>query len=129
VCNRACIIAHFDVDSEANEELSSIISLFLESKQRESANPDDSMKEKQDLEEFTGTSDLDLLLSKALGGTNESSAPPTQNCGNEEVCGSMDTSSAAAFPQEADYLQSLESLLSMGEDQLNDIFKELRGMH
>lgn len=139
----ADISANSDEDAEENEEVSSIMSLLLKSKQRQYAPLAEfnhmSTKEKQDLEQLAGTSDLDSLLNKGLEsltaakeeqrlGINLQSPPPTnletkyiysEDCAGVTAMDMHDISAKITSSQEDNYyLPSLDSLLSMGEDTI-----------
>lgn len=140
----ADISANSDEDAEENEEVSSIMSLLLKSKQRQyTPLADMSTKERQDLEQLVGTSDLDSLLNKGLEsltaakgeqrlGTDVQSPPPTngkealetkyiysEDCAGVTAMDMHDISTKVTSSQEDSYyLPSLDSLLNMGEDTI-----------
>ena len=137
-----------DEDAEENEEVSSIMSLLMKSKQSE--NTDNllplaefnhmSSREKQDLEQIAGVSDLDSLLNKGLeslaakemqrldtAGNLQSPPPPicetkymyNEDCGGMTTMDMHDISAKVTSSQEENYyLPSLDSLLNMGEDTI-----------
>lgn len=138
-----------DDDAEENEEVSSIMSLLLKSEQQQRQNTalplaglgHITTKEKKDLEEITGASDLGALLNsgletmKARGGKTTAShnstaqSPPPDICSENYIFNdgrvgvtSMDVhdidSTVATSREDSYFLPSLDSLLNMGEDTI-----------
>ena len=138
-----------DDDAEENEEVSNIMSLLLKSEQQRRRNTTLPLaglgritrKEKEDLEEITGTSDLGALLNsgletlKANGGkttachNSTAQSPPPDICSENYVFSdghvgvtSMDVhdidSAVTASQQDNYFLPSLDTLLNIGEDTI-----------
>lgn len=140
-----------DDDAEENEEVSNIMSLLLKSKQGQHTEHlplaglyHISTREKLDLEQLAGTSDLDSLLNKGLEslsakgarglGCGVQSPPPlicteapeletkyiySEDCGGVTAMDMHDISAKITSTQDDSYyLPSLDSLLTIGDDTI-----------
>jgi hypothetical protein len=136
----ADVSANSDEDAEENEEVSNIMSLFQQRQHAKNLPLAElnhiSRKEKQELEQYAGTSDLDSLLNKgleSLAAKEMLQSPPPPSCneatdtkyfysddsGGMTVLDMHDISTRVAPSQEESYyLPSLDSLLNMGEDTI-----------